>query len=464
MKEGRAAFEDDENDEAEKGSGKAETGEVTAKDGAGKKDGSKKQNPQGNGDRRPFPRQARRVLNDEAIVEMQKIKGVKYALPIVGFNCYVRYNGRVRRLYVAGVPAHLEDNPRFRKFLAGQTFSSDDAQEVVVSEDLLAGFSPQWYKMRRAGRRHSEGPFRPAPTRSETERIEEAGKVIGQEFVFLTPHKANAEPTSIFGIPLLDGLGNDRETGSISKGGPEFDQTKFRVVGVLPSEGEFNINPLLNTKIAVPIELAKRFREENEDPMERLGETLAGDGGYQLAEVRVTDPTLIKPIMEQIDKMGFRTYSITNQLEEVNRIFLIINSSLALIGGIALFVASFGISNTMIMSIRERTREIGIMKAIGGSDGEIMRIFFVEASLIGLAGGILGVLSGCGIDRIANILANRWVQKQATEDIRYIDFFSVPWYLWSGAILFAVLISLIAAIYPALSAARVDPIKALRYE
>src|SRR5206468_9304959 len=128
----------------------------------------------------------------------------------------------------------------------------------------------------------------------------------------------------------------------------------------------------------------------------------------------------------KLEQLGFRAFSVVTQLEEIERVFLIINSSLALIGGIALLVASFGISNTMIMSIRERTREIGIMKAIGGSDGEIMRIFFVEASLIGLAGGILGVLSGCGIDRIANILANRWVQKQATEDIRYIDFFSVP--------------------------------------
>ncbi|MBO0722064.1 MAG: FtsX-like permease family protein, partial [Blastocatellia bacterium] len=129
-----------------------------------------------------------------------------------------------------------------------------------------------------------------------------------------------------------------------------------------------------------------------------------------------------------------------------------------------LLVASFGISNTMIMSIRERTREIGIMKAIGGSNGEIMRIFFVEASLIGLTGGLLGALAGWGTDRLLNAWANRYVARQIGHAIKYIEFFHIPFYLIAGAITFAALISMIAAIYPALAAARVDPIKALRYE
>jgi putative ABC transport system permease protein len=199
-----------------------------------------------------------------------------------------------------------------------------------------------------------------------------------------------------------------------------------------------------------------------------MGNALTGedDGGerYRAVELRVADPSRIKPVTERLTQMGFRAFSVTTQLEEIERIFLIVNSSLALIGGIALLVASFGISNTMIMSIRERTREIGIMKAIGGSDGEVMRIFFVEASLIGLFGGMLGVIGGWAIDRVANALANRYIAEQAGQAMRHIEFFSIPWYLAGGAVLFAILISLIAAIYPAVRAAKVDPIKALRYE
>jgi putative ABC transport system permease protein len=93
-----------------------------------------------------------------------------------------------------------------------------------------------------------------------------------------------------------------------------------------------------------------------------------------------------------------------------------------------------------------------------------MRIFFVEALLIGFTGGVLGVISGWGTDRILNAWANRYVTQQVGRAIRHIEFFNIPWYLTAGAIMFAVLVSLIAAIYPALAAARVDPIKALRYE
>ncbi len=411
---------------------------------------------------RPLARQPRRVLNDESVAEIQKIKGVKYVLPAVNFNCYVRFDGRVRRMGIGGAPASIEDNPRFRKFLAGRAFSSDDAPEAIVNEDFLTSYSAQFYRDRRAGRPRNNGPFRAEPTMSEAERAEEAKKVVGKEIILLTPRNGSPAPTNIFGIPLLNSQSEEHNDDADKD--RNFEQHKFQIVGVIPSDGGINFNPFMNTRLMTPIEVAKRFRETNRDPMEQLGETLAGDSGYGFAEVRVADPTQVKPVMEKIDKMGFRTFSITTQMDEINRIFLIVNSSLALIGGIALLVASFGISNTMIMSIRERTREIGIMKAIGGSDGEIMRIFFVEASLIGLAGGVIGVICGWGIDLIANTLANRWILRQAGATVRHIEFFSIPWYLWGGAILFAVVVSLIAAIYPAMRAAKVDPIKALRYE
>src|SRR4030095_7419949 len=105
--------------------------------------------------------------------------------------------------------------------------------------------------------------------------------------------------------------------------------------------------------------------------------------------------------------MGFNSFSLANQVDEIRFVFLVVDGGLALLGGIALLVASFGIANTMIMSILERTREIGIMKAIGGSDSEIMRIFFFEASLIGLAGGAFGVGGGWGVERSPNLLVNR---------------------------------------------------------
>ena len=106
--------------------------------------------------------------------------------------------------------------------------------------------------------------------------------------------------------------------------------------------------------------------------------------------------------------------------------------------------------------------EIGIMKAIGAEDREIKLIFFVEAGVIGLTGGIVGALLAWGIDAVANRLAYRFILQP--QGASYVDFFALPPYLWLGAILFAVLVSIIAALYPAARAAKIDPVKALRHD
>ncbi len=409
----------------------------------------------------PTPTPAR-MLDDAAIAELRSLDGVRYVLPNFSFQNYVRFEGRTRRAFIGGAPLSIEYNPRFKKFLAGRHFTGEGSREVVVTERFISWVRsknrPNGNRRRRPG-----GPFQMAPTRPEEERAREANGILDKEIVFLTLREQNAAPSSVFGIPIIDVSLNDNGD-SMSEFGEQYEERAYRIVGVLKAEDGFDINNFMETDMFIPLDQAKEFREANRDPMSRIGELLAGDTGYQNAEVRVIDVSQVESIKEEIKKRGYRAWSFTNQVEEIKRVFLIVNSALALIGGISLLVASFGISNTMIMSIRERTREIGVMKAIGGSDGEIMRIFFVEASLIGLAGGALGVLGGWGIDLLANTLANRWILNQVGQAVRRIEFFSIPWYLSTGAILFAIVVSLIAAIYPAMRAAKVDPIRALRYE
>jgi len=408
-----------------------------------------------------------RMLDDAAIAELQSINGVRYVLPNFSFSNYVRFEGRTRRAFVGGAPQSIDYNPRFKKFLAGRHFASEEALELVVTEKFISWVRSK-PRLDRDRRRRPGGPFQIAPARPEEERAREANGILGKEIVLLTLREQNSTPSSVFGIPIIDVSSNEINGGNsgeaLSEFGAQYEERVYRIVGVLKAEDGFDINNFMETDMFIPLEQAKQFRETNRDPLSRMGELLAGDTGYQNAEIRVADVSQVDSIKDEIKKRGFRAWSFTNQVEEIRRIFLIVNSALALLGGISLLVASFGISNTMIMSIRERTREIGVMKAIGGSDREIMRIFFVEASLIGLAGGALGVLGGWGIDRVANTLANRWVLKQVGQAVRHIEFFSIPWYLSTGAILFAMIISLVAAIYPAMRAAKVDPIKALRYE
>jgi putative ABC transport system permease protein len=133
-----------------------------------------------------------------------------------------------------------------------------------------------------------------------------------------------------------------------------------------------------------------------------------------------------------------------------------------LIGSMALLVATIGIANTMVMAIYERTREIGILKAMGASSGEIRQMFMIEAGCIGLIGGMLGLLlgwlAGLGLNQLIPIyLRHRQLPMHG-------DFFVVSPELAAGTILFATVIGLLAGLLPAQRAAKLDPLQALRHE
>ena len=163
----------------------------------------------------------------------------------------------------------------------------------------------------------------------------------------------------------------------------------------------------------------------------------------------------------RIRELGFNAVSLNDALTGAKRAFIILDIVLSLVGSIALAVSSLGIVNTMVMSILERTREIGIMKAIGGSDGDIRRIFLVEAAVIGGMGGAAGVVLGWVVGRAINVGANLYIQSQGGPTG---NLFSLPLWLVAGAIAFAFVVSLIAGTYPAACAARLDPVQALRHD
>ncbi len=103
--------------------------------------------------------------------------------------------------------------------------------------------------------------------------------------------------------------------------------------------------------------------------------------------------------------MGLMVQSQRQQVEQANSFFRVLQAILGGIGAIALLVAAFGIANTMLMAILERTREIGLMKAIGASNRDVMVVFLAEASGIGLLGGIGGVAVGMALNGIVNLIS-----------------------------------------------------------
>jgi len=131
------------------------------------------------------------------------------------------------------------------------------------------------------------------------------------------------------------------------------------------------------------------------------------------------------------------------------------------VGMIAIVVASLGIINTMVMSILERYKEIGIAKAVGASDRDVKKIFFFETGVIGFFGGIFGLILGWMVSMLINLIINSFATRQGAP---YVNYFSFPWWLCLGAIGFSIFVSLAAGIYPTIRAARVDPVIALRHD
>jgi putative ABC transport system permease protein len=394
--------------------------------------------------------QPTRILDDNAIAEIAKIPGVAYVEPSLTFFTFVRTNGhsQIESIGGASVP---NASARFKEFIAGRMISSPTADEAVVSEQFTDSFG--FEKPEDAIGKTIEflaAPNEPANTSSSNQ--EETG------------------PPSFFGLPLEE----DPSPGGNSK---ELVARTFRIVGVLITEvkegaGQGGLRGLFpGARIYIPLPAARLWASEHRGPMGQVALALARESGqfsesdsegYDSAIVRVNDPVALTAVRNRLKELGFGSFSIVDQLEQFRTVFLIIDSVLGLLGGISLLVASFGIANTMIMSILERTREIGIMKAIGAEDREIKLIFFVEAAVLGLVGGVMGVLAAWGIDAIANRLAYRFVLKP--QGASFVDFFSLPLWLTVGAILFALVVSILAALYPAARAARIDPVRALRHD
>jgi len=391
-----------------------------------------------------------RILDDAGIKEIGAINGVAYVEPSVNFTAYVRSNGKLLSQFVGG--ANIPNaSTRFQSFAAGKMISAPEADEAVVSERFLRDFG-----------------------------YEKPADAVGKTIELLAPRSSDKgseekndeeeeERPNFFGIPLDDP--------GIDESAPDLETRTLRIAGVLGAEiregaGQGGMRGMLPTAgIYIPLKEAHDWSTRHRGPMGQVAFALARRGGtlaegqsegYDLAIVRVSNPAQLSEVRQKITDLGFGSFSIVDELDQIRTVFLIIDSVLGLLGGISLLVASFGIANTMIMSILERTREIGIMKAIGAEDREIKLIFFVEAAVIGVTGGVLGVLLAWGIDALANRLAYRFILKP--QGASFIDFFDLPPYLWLGAILFALLVSIAAALYPAARAARIDPVRALRHD
>ncbi len=178
---------------------------------------------------------------------------------------------------------------------------------------------------------------------------------------------------------------------------------------------------------------------------------------YTNFNVLVDDVKYVEEVQKELDKLNFNNFSMVEFANSFSSSMSVVQAVLAGIGSISLLVAAIGITNTMVMSIYERTKEIGVMKVIGASVSDIRELFLIESAMIGLLGGIVGVALSYGISNILNtVLASSFRTRDA------FDVSVIPLWLVALSLVFSILIGLISGYMPARRATKLSAIDAIR--
>jgi len=388
----------------------------------------------------PAPGESR-ILDEPTRTEIEHLPNVIEAYPDIRFITELRYEDKPHLTTVAALPASAKSNDAFEA-VQGHFFSSDTAPEAILqktfAEELL-------------GRA-------PKPGLDETNVAELAAPLLGKELTMRyaqregqsTPAKTAPENASNLSSEVLAGAAYS----VISR------EQKLKIVGVADLDPESMRGPT-RARVFLPLKLAESLHVMQPTDLREISRTASDQPVYSSVSVRVKNPGQIQAVEDAIKKMGFNTFSILDASRSIQQFFKVLDVFLGIFGSLALAVAFIGIVNTLVMAILERRREIGIMKAIGASDGDVKKLFFAEAGAMGILGGIVGVALGWAIGQVINLGTNVYLKRQSFPPEH---FWSVPWWLVAFAVLFSFLVSLAAGLYPASRAARLDPVQALRYE
>ena len=227
---------------------------------------------------------------------------------------------------------------------------------------------------------------------------------------------------------------------------------EFEVIGTLKRIG----NPFDDSAVIIPSETLKQINNIKDDEV-------------SMAIIQVSDPDKLNEISEDIKKdlrksrnlkenqEDFQLSTPEQILEAVSTVFFIVTTVLIGIAAISLLVGGIGIMNTMYTAVLERTKEIGIMKAIGAKNSDILLLFLIESGILGLIGGVIGVILGMTLSKSVELIAAQYIGSPLIKAS-----FSLTLIL--GALAFSVIVGSISGVFPAIQASKLKPVDALRYE
>jgi putative ABC transport system permease protein len=377
----------------------------------------------------PHPEQAP-VLDEEARTKIAHLPNVTEVEPEIRVMGEVIANGETHFGFVTGLPMSARENEAFDN-LKGKFFSSDNADEAILLMDFAKELDPK-----------------------------NPSSLIGENITLRYGERQALAQEPGDQAPLV-GAAN-----TTSNGGDDYGfsvvrkQQPLRVVGLIEQEPYGGMRTVSRGRIFLPVKTTERL---NMAQFTDMRSSLRGASGktYMTLTVRVKDPAKVQAVQDAVNQMNYRTFSVLDATKSLRRFFTVLDLFLGIFGSLALAVATLAIINTLVMAVLERRREIGVMKAIGASDQDVKKLFFTEAGAMGFFGGVLGIVLGLAIGKAINFgTAIYLTRRQLPAEPVWI----MPLWLVGAAIVFSIVVSLVAGLYPASRAARLDPVQTLKYE
>ena len=419
--------------------------------------------PQGEGD---TTRAA--ILTDSVLSELARIEGVNMIYPYESFSVKVTVGDTQITTTAMTLSSRALSTKIFSDLVAGERYSSDSVRQAVVNEQLL-----------------------------EELGVDSGSLLVGKEMVIAVSVSVmdsglaavvgdrGSRLRQILGEVELDSLRHDeyrrrvlrRELGSAASRFMEgYLQNQALVADTVEIVGVLERARLRRTRIQpiiVPPVVAHKFDSAGGggDPTDLIAMLQQGSvpgmsgpyagEGYSMVTINMDPATNYATLQDTVEALGYRTFSFAQEFDEIRQAFRYFYLALAMIGFVAMFTAALGIINTLVMSITERRREIGLLKSLGADERQISVMYLAESATIGLIGGGLGVLLGWLVSRVASAIAQGIMESEGVDPI---ELFALPVWLIALAMGFSIVISVLAGSYPAIRAARVDPVEALRGE
>ena len=363
------------------------------------------------------------VLNDKALASMEKIKGVDAVSPKEQLYLSFGLGKYIAQATVIGIKPEVMQKFGY-DLQDGRVLEAGDKFEMVFGNQV-----PSWF-------------YNPKKTMGSTWGGEAQVDVISNKMIVTADES--------YGQKQQRRQSTDEEK-------IIYKEYKAKGVGILANPNDdsaYNVYMSLEGLEIIKKEAAKARKE-----------SVSNKSGYEAAMVYVGDIDDVEDVSNAIRDMGFQTSSLNDWLKSAQETARMIQGILGGIGAISLLVAALGITNTMIMSIYERTKEIGIMKVIGANLGDIKKLFLLEAGMIGFLGGTIGLIFSFILSLLMNTVLSGIMSVMlgsiggggSTVSI-------IPWWVAAGSLVFSTTIGIIAGYSPARRAMRLSALESLRNE